>query len=80
MIVSVLVVRFWRFNDLKRTMGGISQQMRTRPLKAFNRDSMVSRIVDSTLPHRRICPDTTEIFAIGATSRAVRSVASDAVR
>lgn len=50
MIVMVLRGQPRRFNDLKRTIGGISQQMLTRTLKALERDGMVSRTVHHTLP------------------------------
>ena len=52
---SVLVVmrlrdRPHRFNDLKRAVGGISQQMLTRTLKVLERDGMVVRTVHPTVP------------------------------
>jgi DNA-binding HxlR family transcriptional regulator len=50
MIVRVLIERPRRFNDIKRTIGGISQQMLTRTLKALERDGMVSRTVHPTVP------------------------------
>jgi DNA-binding HxlR family transcriptional regulator len=50
MIVMVLIERPRRFNDIKRTVGGISQQMLTRTLKALERDGMVSRTVHPTVP------------------------------
>jgi DNA-binding HxlR family transcriptional regulator len=50
MIVMVLSARPRRFNDIKRTIGGISQQMLTRTLKALERDGMVSRTVYPTVP------------------------------
>jgi DNA-binding HxlR family transcriptional regulator len=50
MIVMVLVERPRRFNDIKRTIGGISQQMLTRTLQALDRDGMVSRTVYPTAP------------------------------
>lgn len=50
MIVMVLIDRPRRFNDLKRTIGGISQQMLTRTLKALERDGMASRTVHPTVP------------------------------
>ncbi|MBB6248375.1 helix-turn-helix domain-containing protein [Rhodanobacter sp. A1T4] len=34
-----------RFNDIKRQVGGISQQMLTRTLKTLERDGMVERTV-----------------------------------
>lgn len=39
-----------RFNEIKRRVGGISQQMLTRTLKALERDGMVDRIVRHTTP------------------------------
>jgi len=39
-----------RFNDLKRQVGGISQQMLTRTLKALERDGLVERTVRATTP------------------------------
>ncbi|MEG3163995.1 helix-turn-helix domain-containing protein [Sphingomonas sp. PB2P19] len=50
MIVMVLIERPRRFNDIKRTIGGISQQMLTRTLKALDRDGMVNRTVHPTVP------------------------------
>ena len=50
MIVMVLIAHPRRFNDIKRTIGGISQQMLTRTLKALERDGMVSRTVYPTVP------------------------------
>lgn len=39
-----------RFNELKRLIGGVSQQMLTRTLKALERDGMVTRKVYPTVP------------------------------
>jgi len=39
-----------RFNQLKRAVSGISQQMLTRTLKDLERDGMVSRTVHPTVP------------------------------
>lgn len=39
-----------RFNQLKRAVGGISQQMLTRTLRTLERDGMVSRTVHPTVP------------------------------
>lgn len=50
MIVMVLRERPTRFNEIKRNVGGISQQMLTRTLKALERDGMVTRTVHSTVP------------------------------
>lgn len=50
MIVMVLRERPRRFNEMKRAVGGISQQMLTRTLKALERDGMVTRTVHPTVP------------------------------
>jgi DNA-binding HxlR family transcriptional regulator len=52
---SVLVVMLLRdgprrFNDIKRTVGGISQQMLTRTLRSLERDGMVTRTMFPTIP------------------------------
>lgn len=39
-----------RFNDIKRSVNGISQQMLTRTLKSLERDGMVTRTVFDTNP------------------------------
>lgn len=50
MIVLTLIERSRRFNDIKRTIGGISQQMLARTLRALERDGMVTRTVHPTVP------------------------------
>ena len=50
LVVMMLRGQPRRFNELKRTIGGISQQMLTRTLKALERDGMVSRKVNDTTP------------------------------
>ena len=50
LIVMALRERRMRFNEIKRAVGGISQQMLTRTLKALERDGMVSRTVHPTVP------------------------------
>ncbi|MEI9900164.1 MAG: helix-turn-helix domain-containing protein [Hyphomicrobium sp.] len=49
-VVVALRDRPRRFNDLKRHVGGISQQMLTRTLKTLERDGMVERTVCATTP------------------------------
>lgn len=49
-IIVALMEEPQRFNALKRRIGGISQQMLTRTLKALERDGMVSRTVHPTVP------------------------------
>lgn len=50
MIVLTLTKRPRRFNEIKRTIGGISQQMLARTLRALERDGMVARTVHPTVP------------------------------
>ena len=50
LVVICLSDKTYRFNDLKRAVGGISQQMLTRTLKALERDGMVLRTVHGTVP------------------------------
>ena len=48
--ITMLAQQPRRFNELKRMIGGISQQMLTRTLKALERDGMVTRTVYPTVP------------------------------
>lgn len=50
LVVVVLLDRSRRFNDLKRQVHGISQQMLTRTLRTLERDSLVSRTVHPNTP------------------------------
>lgn len=50
LIVKALETKPRRFNELKREIGGISQQMLTRTLKTLERDGMVERTVHATVP------------------------------
>lgn len=50
LIVKALEAKPHRFNELKREIGGISQQMLTRTLKTLERDGMVARTVHATVP------------------------------
>ncbi len=50
LIVKALEARPRRFNELKREVGGISQQMLTRTLRMLERDGMVARTVYPTVP------------------------------
>lgn len=54
---SVLVIMLLgegprRFNELKRTIGGISQRMLTLTLRGLERDGLVTRTVYPTIPPR----------------------------
>lgn len=48
--ITMLADQPRRFNELKRLIGGISQQMLTRTLKALEADGMVTRKVHPTVP------------------------------
>ncbi len=50
LLVKALEARPHRFNELKREIGGISQQMLTRTLRTLERDGMVARTVHPTVP------------------------------
>lgn len=50
LVVVALHDRPHRFSELKRRVGGISQQMLTSTLKTLERDGMVERTVRATTP------------------------------
>lgn len=50
LVVMTLRERPRRFNELKRAVDGISQQMLTRTLKGLERDGLVTRTVHPTVP------------------------------
>jgi DNA-binding HxlR family transcriptional regulator len=50
LVVMSLRGRTRRFNEIKRHIGGISQQMLTRTLRQLERDGMVARTVHATTP------------------------------
>lgn len=50
LVVMTLKAAPLRFNDIKRAVGGISQQMLTRTLRILERDGLVSRTVYPTVP------------------------------
>lgn len=50
LVVMTLRQRSHRFNELKRAVEGISQQMLTRTVKALERDGLVARTVHPTVP------------------------------
>jgi Predicted transcriptional regulators len=49
-VVAALVDGTMRFNQIRREVSGISQQMLTRTLRTLERDGMVSRTVHPTTP------------------------------
>jgi len=49
-VIVALLDQPHRFNDLRRQVSGISQQMLTRTLKLLERDGLVERTVRATSP------------------------------
>jgi DNA-binding HxlR family transcriptional regulator len=52
LIVMNLAAGPRRFNDIKRTIGGISQRMLTLTLRGLERDGLVTRTMFPTIPPR----------------------------
>jgi DNA-binding HxlR family transcriptional regulator len=52
LVVTRLGERPLRFNELRRTIGGISQRMLTLTLRGLERDGLVTRTVFPTIPPR----------------------------
>lgn len=52
LVVTRLGERPMRFNELRRTIGGISQRMLTLTLRGLERDGLVTRTVVPTIPPR----------------------------
>ena len=52
LVVTRLGERPMRFNELRRTIGGISQRMLTLTLRGLERDGLVTRTVFPTIPPR----------------------------
>jgi len=49
-VVVTLSEETMRFNQIRRAIEGISQQMLTRTLRTLERDGMISRVVHPTTP------------------------------
>lgn len=52
LILRNLLVRPWRFNELKKNLDGISQKVLTDALRALERDGIVIRTVYPEVPPR----------------------------
>ncbi|MEO7787468.1 MAG: helix-turn-helix domain-containing protein [Sphingomicrobium sp.] len=52
LVVMMLAGGPRRFNDLKRSIGGVSQRMLTLTLRGLERDGMVTRTLYPTIPPR----------------------------
>jgi len=52
LVIMALSDQARRFNELKRTVGGISQRMLTLTLRGLERDGLVTRTIYPTIPPR----------------------------
>ena len=52
LVIMMLINGPMRFNELKRTIGGISQRMLTLTLRGLERDGLVTRTIFPTIPPR----------------------------
>ena len=50
LLLILLERRSWRFNELRREIGGLTQKMASQTLKGLERDGLVSRKVTPTVP------------------------------
>ena len=52
LIMRNLLVRPWRFNELKRNLDGISQKVLTDSLRSMEKDGIITRTVFPEVPPR----------------------------
>jgi DNA-binding HxlR family transcriptional regulator len=52
LIVRNLLVRPWRFNELKKNLDGISQKVLTDSLRSMEEDGLINRTVYAEVPPR----------------------------
>ena len=50
LLLTLLARRSWRFNELRREIGGLTQKMASQTLKGLERDGLVKRKVTPTVP------------------------------
>jgi DNA-binding HxlR family transcriptional regulator len=50
LLLILLERRSWRFNELRREVGGLTQKMASQTLKGLERDGLVNRKVTPTVP------------------------------
>ena len=50
LIIRNLLVRPWRFNELKNSLEGISQKILTETLRSMEKDGIITRTVYSEVP------------------------------
>ena len=52
LVISLLGVRAQRFNELRRSIEGISQRMLTLTVRGLERDGLITRTIFPTIPPR----------------------------
>ena len=52
LVLRNLMARPWRFNELKRSLAGVSQKVLTETLRAMENDGLVLRTVYAEIPPR----------------------------
>ena len=52
LIIRNLILRTWRFNELQRALGGISQKVLTDSLRQMEADGIITRTVYPEVPPR----------------------------
>lgn len=50
LLLLLLVQRPWRFNEMRREIGGLTQKMASQTLKGLERDGLITRTVTPTVP------------------------------
>jgi DNA-binding HxlR family transcriptional regulator len=50
LLLGLLARRPWRFNELRKEIGGLTQKMASQTLKGLERDGLVKRKVTPTVP------------------------------
>lgn len=50
LILRNLMVRSWRFNELKKDLNGVSQKVLTESLRSLEKDKIITRIVYPEVP------------------------------
>ena len=52
LIIKLLIVKPYRFNELMRTLDGISQKVLTDSLRSMERDGIITRTIYAEVPPR----------------------------
>ena len=69
LILRNLLARPWRFNELKKSLGGISQKVLTDSLRSMESDGLITRTVYAEVPPR-------VEYALSATGESMRPIIS----